>query len=160
MFCKSAHSFNVYLSIPIILTLVLPAPNSSKSLKIILKCCLAPTDKITGQLFSALGRVKATVSVCQLFFVFSPSEKFELVLPYTTVKILYTISNFNHVLTVVRYLAESRKTICNVLYWTTSPQICFFPSEFFCPPENSNILFKLSFPHLPPPVAFQLFFNA
>lgn len=63
MFCSSAHSLRVYVSIPIIQTLLLPAPKSSKSLKIILKWCLAPTEKITGEVLPALGRVKTTAFV-------------------------------------------------------------------------------------------------
>lgn len=63
-FRNSAHSLHVHLSTPIIQSLVLPAPNSSKSLKIILKWCLAPTEKITGELLPALGRVKTTVFAC------------------------------------------------------------------------------------------------
>lgn len=135
VFCNSAHSLHVYLSIPIIQTSVLPAPNSSKSLKIILKWCPAPTEKITGELLPDLGRVKTTAFVCSLPFVFSPSERSESVTRYITVKILCTISISNHVLAVVRYLTESRKRICNITCSIGQPTHTygFFPLKFSLP---------------------------
>lgn len=64
-------------------------------------------------------------------FGFSASERFNSVPPYTAVKRPCTTSNFNQVLS---YLAQSRKSICNMLCWTTSPQMWVFsPLKFSMP---------------------------